>query len=187
MTAQLSGIWHHGTFTPPPPGSPFFPFTHLGTRAAAVELLTDRYCLDNYRGVAKIFTFTIPIHLVLLEVAEFDSPDPRVWVSRLSKDKRFFKTPDDSVALASHVGSGSHEDRPVRLDRFGLWLKTKGYAGIQYVNEHEAVGSTSIAVADSAHLIAGPVETVDLLELRAVYEQIKDRPKYATCQAFPST
>lgn len=187
MTADLSGIWYHGTFTPPPQGAPFSPFTHLGTREAAVELLTDRYCLDDLRGVAKIFSFTVPIHLVLLEVAEFDSPDPRVWVSRLSGDKRFFSTPNDALPLARHIGSGSPADRPLRLQRFGVWLKTKGYDGIEYRNEHEAVGSTSIAVADPAHLIAGPVEALDLLELRALFEQIKDRSKYATCKDFPST
>jgi hypothetical protein len=186
VTADLSSIWYHGTFTPPPQGAPFSPFTHLGTREAAVELLTDRYYLDDCRGVARIFTFKVPIQLTLLEVPEFDSPDPRVWVGRLSKDERFFKTPDDSVPVALYVGAGSTEDRPVRLARFGVWLKTQGYDGIEYTNEHEAVGSTSIAVADSAHLIAGPVETVDPLELRALFEQVKDRPKYATCREFPS-
>ena len=185
VTANLSSLWYHGTFTSPPPGASFFPFTHLGTREAAIELLTDRYCLDDYRGLPQIFTFTVPAHLLLLDVPEFDSPDPRVWVGRLSKDRRFFKTPDDSIVLARHVGTGSPEDRPERLERFGVWLKTQGYDGIEYRNEHEAVGSTSIAVADSAQLIAGPVETVDPLELRAVFEQIKNRPKYATCWTFP--
>lgn len=66
------------------------------------------------------------------------------------------------------------------------WLGgADSYDGIEYGNEHEAVGSTSIAVADSPQLIAGPMETVGLLELRAVFEQIKNRPKYATCRTFP--
>lgn len=187
MTADLSGIWYHGTFTPPPQGAPFSPFFHLGTREAAVELLTDRYCLDNCRGAPKIFTFTVPPTLRLLGVPEFDSPDPRVWVSRLSGDKRFFSTPNDALPLARHIGSGSPADRPLRLQRFGVWLKTKGYDGIEYRNEHEAVGSTSIAVADPAHLIAGPVEALDMLELRALFDQVKGRSKYATCRDFPST
>jgi len=178
VTMPHSQVWYHGTFAPPPEGQSWHPFTHLGTREAAIEMLTDRYCLDNIRGTPTLFTFQVPANLNLLSVPDFDSPDPAVWVSRLRNDQRFFPSPNGAIELMRKL-RGAPETRPTRLAHFGRWLTGFGYDGYSYVNDHEDVGSISIAVANSSHLCQIASIGVDMAELRRCFDAIKHKPKYA--------
>ncbi|BFI95033.1 MAG: hypothetical protein RSP_05430 [Rhodanobacter sp.] len=99
MAQLIPQTWYHGTFTLPQEGQQWHPFTHLGTREAAIEVLTDRYCLDGATGQPHLASFTVPKDLNLLDVADFDSPDPAVWIRRLRSDKRFFSSWDRAIPL----------------------------------------------------------------------------------------
>jgi len=187
VTQLVDQTWYHGTFTLPPEGQQWYPFTHLGTRGAAIELLTDRYCLDGATGQPHLASFTVPEDLNLLDVADFDSPDPAVWIGRLRSDKRLFPSWDHATPLSRQL-KGSPEDRPARLAVFGTWLKGLGYDGFQYINAHEGDGAVSMALADPTRLRPMETEVIDLSELRRCYEGIRGKPKYKAwgCTDFPS-
>ncbi|MEW9572733.1 hypothetical protein ABQJ54_13315 [Rhodanobacter sp. Si-c] len=186
MAQLIPQTWYHGTFTLPQEGQQWHPFTHLGTREAAIEVLTDRYCLDGATGQPHLASFTVPKDLNLLDVADFDSPDPAVWIRRLRSDKRFFSSWDRAIPLYRQL-KGNPKDRPARLAVFGTWLKGFGYDGFQYINTHEGDGALSMALADLTRLRPLATEVVDLSELRRCYEGIRHKPKYRTwgCAGFP--
>lgn len=188
MATGISGPWYHGTFTPPPDGEPFYPFTHLGTRETALDLLTDRYCLDHVRGTPLLYTFEVPPAVTFLDYPDFDSPDPRVWIMRLQgdKDRCFFPSIADYRELAVAIDRATAIGERHSRDCFGRWLAGQGYEGVRYINDHEGVGTTSIALADSSSLTLVMVEEVDMEELRQRFEVIKERPKYRQIQSFPA-
>jgi hypothetical protein len=172
-------VWYHGSFVSLPKDVQFRHFTHFGTREAAIEVLTDKYYLDDERGTAYLYEVAISPALCLLDSEDFDSPDPLVWVSRLMNDTRFFGTPNDALPLKRQLGSSDVERRPERLRTFALWLKGYGYDGFRYSNAHEGVGSTSVAVADPADIALQATTIVALAELDDCFQNNRHRSKYA--------
>lgn len=170
--------WYHGTFASLPKDVQFLHFTHFGAREAAIEVLTDKYYLDDYRGPAHLYEVEISPALRWLDTEDLDSPEPLVWVNRLRDDRRFFAAPNDTLPLKRHLGSSRIELRPERLERFATWLSGHGFDGFRYPNAHEAPGSISVAVADPARITLVQETIVAPAELEQCFQRVRHRSKY---------
>lgn len=159
----------------------FYKFSHFGTYKSALEVLLGKLTLDHEKGKPTIYKVRINVPLPLLEVNDFDSPEPLVWINRLAQDERLFCDTKEALtvkkALSKKCGSDSG-NRVLRWQWMSSWLKEKGYGGFKYQNAHEDVGSFSYAIANPDCVFIELQSNPSPVELYDVFQSERSRAKY---------
>lgn len=159
----------------------FYDFSHFGTYKSALEVLLGKLTLDHEKGSPTIYKVRINVSLPLLEVDDFDSPEPLVWISRQGQDKRLFCDEHEELILRKELldkyGCEQH-NRILRWRWMSSWLQEKGYGGFKYKNVHEDVDSLSYSIASPDHVFIESQEKASAIDLYELFLLEQSRDKY---------
>lgn len=159
----------------------FYNFSHFGTYKSALEVILGKLTLDHEKGHPTIYKVRIGVSLPLLEVDDFDSPEPLVWMNRLAQDKRIFCDVKEALTVRKGLLKECGSDivnRVLRWQWMSSWLQDKGYGGFIYKNTHEDIGSLSYSIASPNYVSIESQSKASAAELHALFQSERSRAKY---------
>ncbi|WP_162788129.1 hypothetical protein [Chromobacterium haemolyticum] len=169
----------HGSLTPNI--NCFYHFAHFGTYKSALEVLLGKLTLDHENGDPTIYKVHIEPTAPLLDVEDFDSPEPLVWIDRLEKEKRLFLDANEALILKKNLIKKFGHDpasRTLRWELMSTWLMSKGFSGFKYKNTHEDVGSFSYSIANPSCIFIESRNKAQALDLHNAFQSVRLDSKY---------